>query len=45
MKKKIQMNEYANLLQDVKLRIRSAQYEALKAVNKELLLGYRQNDC
>jgi len=29
--------EYAGLLQDVKERIRSAQYEALKVVNKELI--------
>lgn len=40
MKNKIQINEYANLLQDVKQRIRSAQYEALKAVNKELISLY-----
>ncbi len=40
MKKKIQINEYASLLQDVKQRIRSAQYEALKAVNKELIRLY-----
>jgi predicted nuclease of restriction endonuclease-like (RecB) superfamily len=39
-KNKIQMNEYTNLLQDVKQRIRSAQYEALKAVNKELIHLY-----
>ncbi len=33
-------NEYTNLLQEVKERIRSAQYEALKAVNKELINLY-----
>ncbi len=32
--------EYANLLRDVKERIRSAQYAALKAVNKELIALY-----
>ncbi|MBU2615177.1 MAG: DUF1016 family protein, partial [Elusimicrobia bacterium] len=40
MKNKIQTNEYVNLLKDVKQRIRSAQYEALKAVNKELINLY-----
>ncbi|MFH1352004.1 MAG: PDDEXK nuclease domain-containing protein [bacterium] len=40
MEKKIIVNEYAKLLQDVKHRIRSAQYEALRAVNKELILLY-----
>ncbi len=29
--------EYTGLLEDVKVRIRSAQYEALKAVNKQLI--------
>jgi len=29
--------DYANLLRDIKDRIRSAQYEALRAVNKELI--------
>lgn len=33
-------NEYKNLLVEVKQRIRSAQYEALKAVNKELIALY-----
>lgn len=33
-------NDYTNLLQEVKQRIRSAQYEALKAVNKELINLY-----
>lgn len=32
--------EYKNLLNDIKQRIRSAQYEALKAVNKELISLY-----
>lgn len=32
--------EYSNLLVEVKQRIRSAQYEALKAVNKELIALY-----
>ena len=40
MSKKIRANEYVKLLQDVKQRIHSAQYEALKAVNKELTLLY-----
>ncbi len=33
-------DEYRNLLIEVKQRIRSAQYEALKAVNKELIALY-----
>ncbi|MBD2356963.1 DUF1016 domain-containing protein [Tolypothrix sp. FACHB-123] len=33
-------NDYINLLVQVKQRIRSAQYEALKAVNKELIALY-----
>ena len=32
--------DYRNLLVEVKQRIRSAQYEALKAVNKELIALY-----
>jgi len=32
--------DYATLLSDIKQRIRSAQYEALKAVNKELISLY-----
>ena len=32
--------EYVTLLDDIKERIRSAQYEALGAVNKELILLY-----
>ncbi|WP_404785910.1 DUF1016 N-terminal domain-containing protein [Altericista sp. CCNU0014] len=32
--------DYGELLGDVKQRIRSAQYEALKAVNKELITLY-----
>ena len=31
---------YSELLADIKQRIRSAQYEALKAVNKELIALY-----
>lgn len=38
--KKPLTNDYTNLLQEVKQRIRSAQYEALKAVNKELINLY-----
>jgi len=37
--------DYARLLGDIKQRIRSAQYEALKAVNRELIalyLGHRE---
>lgn len=34
---KIKPNDYPHLLAEVKQRIRSAQYEALKAVNKELV--------
>jgi hypothetical protein len=33
-------DEYRDLLVEVKQRIRSAQYEALKAVNKELIALY-----
>lgn len=40
MENKPQMNEYAGLLQDVKQLIHSAQYEALKSVNKELIRLY-----
>ena len=40
MKNKMQINEYADLLLEVKQRIRSAQYEALKAVNKKLIQLY-----
>ncbi len=32
--------DYKTLLTDVKLRIRSAQYEALKSVNKEMISLY-----
>ena len=32
--------DYAALLAEVKERVRSAQYEALKAVNKELVTLY-----
>ena len=40
MTKLAKQNEYAELLNSVKTRIRSAQYEALKAVNKELISLY-----
>jgi len=33
-------NTYTNFLREIKQRIRSAQYEALKAVNKELIMLY-----
>lgn len=33
-------NDYTALLVEVKERVRSAQYEALKAVNKELIALY-----
>jgi len=33
-------SEYGHLLSDIKERIRSAQYEALRAVNKELVALY-----
>src|SRR3990167_9245792 len=35
-----QQPQYLKLLQDIKSRIRAAQYEALKAVNKELITLY-----
>ncbi len=38
--KDINLKDYAVLLNDIKQRIRSAQYEALKAVNKELISLY-----
>jgi len=37
---KIISDDYTKLLQDIKQRIHSAQYEALKAVNKELIALY-----
>lgn len=37
---KIDPKEYGNLLVEVKQRIRSAQYQALKAVNQELIALY-----
>lgn len=40
MKNKIQESDYLQLLRSVKERIRSAQYEALRAVNKELIALY-----
>src|SRR3989338_6900763 len=36
----LQVSGYKSLLVDIKQRIRSAQYEALKAVNKELIALY-----
>lgn len=33
-------DDYPGLLQEIKGRIRAAQYEALKAVNKELIALY-----
>src|SRR3990167_2580965 len=40
MKKHIMSVEYRELLSSLKERIRHSQYEALKAVNKELILLY-----
>lgn len=40
MKKIMQNKEYTHLLESIKTRIRRAQYDALKAVNKELLALY-----
>lgn len=40
MDKSIQKFEYKNLLSEIKQRIKSAQYEALRAVNKELISLY-----
>ncbi len=37
---KLMLNDYATLLAEVKERIRAAQYEALRAVNKELIALY-----
>lgn len=37
MSNEIKVAEYSELLQNIKQRIRAAQYEALKAVNKELV--------
>ncbi len=37
---KLALNDYATLLAEVKERIRAAQYEALRAVNKELIALY-----
>lgn len=39
-KKPQTVSDYAQLLNDIKTRIRGAQYEALKAVNKELIALY-----
>ncbi len=40
MNKDLQSAEYQNLLKDIKHRIREAQYEALKVVNRELISLY-----
>jgi predicted nuclease of restriction endonuclease-like (RecB) superfamily len=40
MAKEIGSNEYFQLVKEIKERIKSAQYEALKAVNKELIALY-----
>jgi len=40
MKDKLITTEYNHFLKDIKQRIRTAQYEALKSVNKELILLY-----
>jgi predicted nuclease of restriction endonuclease-like (RecB) superfamily len=37
---KLMLNDYATLLAEVKEYIRAAQYEALRAVNKELIALY-----
>jgi hypothetical protein len=37
---KLSKSDYTTLLSEIKQRIRSAQYEALKAVNKELIALY-----
>lgn len=36
----IQQNEYSQFLVEIKERIRTAQYEAMKAVNKEMIALY-----
>lgn len=38
--KKMMKNDYASLLMQIKERVRSAQYEALRAVNRELITLY-----
>ena len=40
MTKIAKQNEYIELLNSVKVRIRQAQYDAIKAVNKELIALY-----
>ena len=40
MKKLTQNKEYTHLLESIKTRIRRAQYDALKAVNKEMIALY-----
>lgn len=37
--------DYGDLLSEVKARVRAAQYEALRAVNKELVGLYWADDC
>jgi prenyltransferase beta subunit len=38
--KMLEQSEYQSFITDIKSKIRQAQYEALKAVNKELLTLY-----
>ena len=40
MKNKLTADGYSSFVQEIKQRIRAAQYEALKAVNKEMILLY-----
>ena len=40
MKKLTQNKEYTHLLESIKTRIRRAQYDALKTVNKEMIVLY-----
>jgi len=40
MKNKLITNNYSSFVQEIKQRIRAAQYEALKTVNKEMILLY-----
>jgi len=45
MKKKLISLDYNTFLRDIKQRIRNAQYEALKSVNKEMILLYWDIGC
>ena len=40
MKNKLTTADYSSFVQEIKKRIRAAQYEALKTVNKEMILLY-----